>query len=222
MYPKHEHSYNSGTVAGTPRAALLIISWLVQLIAHHGQCGCSTEQQHYTVLMRNVFRTRATCLQGVPVKQQTVPRLCAPGRDVQLDRLYIEHFIGGDIMSMSCIGYAAQGTLPGNGPWYNRYLSWTKSRPPLVHTRGGELSTPSEENTTDIVGRGFVPQRVPVILHQPDRVPLLFKLGMTTSLETWNRPVIAHENGSATDQTSWKVAPVQTWHVIQATPGTSQ
>ena len=76
-------------------------------------------------------------------------------------------------------------------PYYPRYISWTETSPPLVYVIGGQLSKPSEVDQTDEVGRGSVARRVPVMVHQGDRIPHLYLSVMTASLETWDRQVVA-------------------------------
>ena len=113
LHPGYAHSYCSGTIVGTAKGALVALSWMTQLISRAGQCRCNTEQQFWTLLVHNVFTQRKTCLDGVDDwPRQLVPRVC-PSSFNQLDRIYVEHFIGGDIMTMSCLAVDAVGTLPG-------------------------------------------------------------------------------------------------------------
>ena len=67
----------------------------------------------------------------------------------------------------------------------------------------------SEVNETDPVGRGFVPRRIPIAVHQSDRFKPLERLVRQASLRGWNnyddaarRALLPANNGELTEFTT--------------------
>ena len=109
LFPGHEHSYCTGTIAGSSRGSLLLLSWMVLIMSNVGQCWTNVEQQMFSLLVHRVLKRSSPQLEGIDIgenmreRRQFVPNITLATEDNLLDRLYAEHFIGGDMMSMVCL-----------------------------------------------------------------------------------------------------------------------
>jgi len=191
-----DHTYNTGTILGTARGSLYMEGFMTAL-AHRVRCTKhAQDQQFFSMLVRNVFQIGRVCLgparygaEGANNDETlSVPEVCAPGFKrgdrPGLDRMYVEHFYAGDIVTMHCLFKNRHGVLTKRTPAAD-IVQWTNSSPPILYTVGDPPTGPARtreqhdgctHETPDVakckldwIGRQPARRRVPFIVHQWNR-----------------------------------------------------